>query len=249
MDLMAATAPRTRAWSAGRIPTRLLALGLALTVALGGAYVAFVGNPFARTTTAPTYQTSAASVGTVQVTVSATGPIVAPTSIPLSFKSSGKLSEVDVSVGQTVTAGQVLAKVDTTDLQAAVDQAQATLAQQQANLAKLQAGATPEAIAAAQAQVDAAQVTLDNAQKSLAAAQTSANATVESAQADVNSAQVNLTSAQNTLVQTQAQADAAVNADQTSVANAQAAYSDQLQSFHANWDQIQAQLAQDQVAG
>jgi multidrug efflux pump subunit AcrA (membrane-fusion protein) len=142
-------------------------LGLALVVALGGAYAAVAGNPFARSSATPTYQTAAAALGTVQTTVSATGPITAPATIPLSFKTAGKLTEIDVSVGQTVTAGQVLAKEDTSDLQAAVDQAQATLNQQQANLAKLQAGATPEAVAAAQAQVDAAQTGLNNAQKSL----------------------------------------------------------------------------------
>src|SRR5207237_1289460 len=167
MNLMAATAPRARSWSPGRVPSRLLALGLALALALGGTYAIIRGNPFARTSATPTYQTAAVSQGTVQVSVSATGPVVAPSSVPLSFKSAGKLSELDVGVGQMVTAGEVLAKEDTSDLQAAVDQAQATLAQQQANLAKIAAGATPEAVVAAQAQVDAAQITLDNAQKSL----------------------------------------------------------------------------------
>src|SRR5207244_12745002 len=146
MNQMAVTAPRARPWSAGRVPSRLLLIGLALIIAVGGAYAAIQGNPFARSTAAPTYQTSAAALGSVQVTVSATGPITTPASVPLSFKSSGKLNELDVAVGQTVTAGQVLAKEDATDLQAAVDQAQATLAQQEASLAKVQAGATPQAV-------------------------------------------------------------------------------------------------------
>ena len=162
---MAVSAPRARPLFGGRVPSRLLLLGLALAVALGGAYAAIAGNPFARSNATPTYQTAAATLGALQVTVSATGPITTAASVPLSFKSSGKLSEVDVAIGQTVTAGQTLAKEDTTDLQTAVDQAQATLTQQQANLAELQAGATPEAVAAAQAQVDAAQTTLDNAQR------------------------------------------------------------------------------------
>ncbi|TME23948.1 MAG: hypothetical protein E6I75_28950 [Chloroflexi bacterium] len=63
-------------------------------------------------------------------------------------------------------AGQTLARLDSTDLQAAVDQAQATLNQQQANLAKVAAGATPEQAALAQAQISAAQTTFDGAQKS-----------------------------------------------------------------------------------
>jgi multidrug efflux pump subunit AcrA (membrane-fusion protein) len=83
--------------------------------------------------------------------------------VPLTFESSGKLAELDVAIGRTVSAGEVLAKEDTTDLQAAVDQAQTTLDQQDANLAKITAGATPEAVPAAQAQVAAAQTMLDNA--------------------------------------------------------------------------------------
>ena len=35
MNLMAATAPRARSWSTGRVPFRLLALGLALTLWTG----------------------------------------------------------------------------------------------------------------------------------------------------------------------------------------------------------------------
>ena len=132
MDSMAVPAPRTRSWAPGRVPHRLLALGLAVALAVGGAYVAVKGNPFSRAQATPTYQTATAAQGAVEVTVSATGPITAPASVPLSFKSSGRLAEIDVTVGQTVTAGQVLAKEDTTDLQSAVDQAQAALAQQQA---------------------------------------------------------------------------------------------------------------------
>src|SRR5262249_34213441 len=142
--------------------------------------------------TAPTYQTAPVNTGTLQVTVSATGPITNPTSVPVSFKSTGRLSEVDVAVGDHVTAGQVLAKQDTSDLQAAVDQAQATLAQQQANEATTSAGPSDQTIAQAQAQVDAAQATLDGAQKSLGATQASVNAGNASAQADVDSAQATL---------------------------------------------------------
>src|SRR5215471_10929496 len=119
---MAVTAPRSRPWSTGRVPTRLLLLGLAAVVAIGGSYVAIAGNPLARNQQAVTYQTSNVNRGTLQVTVSATGPVTSPASVPLSFPSSGKLSELDVSVGQQVKAGQVLAKQDPTDLQSAVDQ-------------------------------------------------------------------------------------------------------------------------------
>src|ERR1700730_8623634 len=100
---MAVSAPRTRSWSPGRIPTRLLLLGLAAIVATGGTYIAIAGNPLTRNQQTAIYPTSAVRQGTLQVTVSATGPITNPATMPLSFKSSGKLSELDVSLGQGVT--------------------------------------------------------------------------------------------------------------------------------------------------
>src|ERR1700736_1528257 len=151
---MAVSAPRTRSWSPGRVPTRLLLLGLAAVIATGGTYIAIAGNPLARNQQAATYPTSAVKQGTLQVTVSATGPITNPATIPLSFKSSGKLSQLAVGLGQQVQPGQVLAQLDTTDLQAAVDQAQAALNQQQANLAKVAAGATPQQAAVSQPQIE-----------------------------------------------------------------------------------------------
>ncbi len=56
---MALSASRTRPWTPGRVPTRLLLLGLAGAVAVGGTYVAVDGNPFTRNQQAFTYQTSA----------------------------------------------------------------------------------------------------------------------------------------------------------------------------------------------
>src|SRR5579859_4975781 len=112
---MAVSAPRTRSFAPGLVPRRLLLLGLAGALVLATTYVAITGNPLTRNQQTLSYQTSAVTQGTVQVTVSASGPVTAPASLPLSFPSSGKLSQVDVSLGQTVAAGQVLAQLDTTD--------------------------------------------------------------------------------------------------------------------------------------
>jgi hypothetical protein len=54
MNLMAVADPRTRSWSPGRVPNRLLALGLALTLLVGGGYALTKGNPFAPSQTLPT---------------------------------------------------------------------------------------------------------------------------------------------------------------------------------------------------
>src|ERR1700694_3703750 len=196
---MAVSAPRSRTWSPARVPRRLLLLGLAAIVATSGTYSAITGNPLTRNQQAATFPTSAVKQGTLQVTVSATGPITNPQTVPLSFKSSGKLSQLDVGLGQQVAAGQVLAQMDTTDLQAAVDQAQASLSQQQANLAKVSAGATPQQAALSQSQIDAAQSALDGAQKNLQAAQSSSASALPAAQVAVATAPVTLASSPKAL--------------------------------------------------
>ncbi|MBV9547191.1 MAG: biotin/lipoyl-binding protein, partial [Chloroflexi bacterium] len=151
-------------------------LGLAAAIALGGAYLV-LANPVGRNQQAPTYDTAQVTQGNLQVTVSATGPITSPSNVPLSFKSSGILTELDVSVGQPVKAGQVLAREDTSDLEAQLAQAQSTFASQQANQAKVEAGVTPEQVAAARAQVNSAQTTVDSSQRSLDAVAANANST------------------------------------------------------------------------
>src|SRR5579883_2071584 len=112
---------------------------------------------------APTYQTATVGTGNVQVGVIATGPVSTINDLPLTFKTSGKLATVKVNVGDHVTKGEVLATLDTTDLQIALDQAKANLAQQQANLEKLEAGATSAQKAVAQASVDNAKTSAADA--------------------------------------------------------------------------------------
>jgi multidrug efflux pump subunit AcrA (membrane-fusion protein) len=70
-----------------------------------------------------TYSYATARTGTLAVTVSATGPLQAAV-YGANFGASGHIAEIDVSIGQTVTAGQQLAKLDTTQLQDALNQEQ-----------------------------------------------------------------------------------------------------------------------------
>jgi multidrug efflux pump subunit AcrA (membrane-fusion protein) len=62
--------------------------------------------------------------GTVTLAVSASGTVSSTQTRGLSFSVSGTVTEVNVKAGDTVTAGQVLARIDPTDAQAAVDSAQ-----------------------------------------------------------------------------------------------------------------------------
>jgi HlyD family secretion protein len=153
--------------------------------------------------------------------VSATGPIAAAKTLPLTFTSSGRLVDLKVAVGQQVKQGDALAQLDTTDLQAAVDQAKASLSQQQSNYNKLLAGATPEQIEAARVALANAQQSAADAAGSAAASQASAAKDVEAAQAATATSQNSLQAAHDALAAAQEQAAAKLAADQTAIDNAQ----------------------------
>src|SRR5436305_11886092 len=101
------------------------------------------------------YQYKEVTQGNIALNVSATGPVEG-TIYNADFLATGRVTEIDVKVGQQVKAGQRLAKIDSTALQDAVKQAQASL-QQQKDFG------TQDAINVAQAQVNTAQHNLDNA--------------------------------------------------------------------------------------
>jgi multidrug efflux pump subunit AcrA (membrane-fusion protein) len=65
--------------------------------------------------------------GVVQSTVSGTGNIAPGTNVEANFTTSGILSSVNVSVGQHVREGQLIATLDPTSAQLSVDQAQLNL--------------------------------------------------------------------------------------------------------------------------
>ena len=58
------------------------------------------------------YTTAAVTTGNISTTISATGPISANATYPLNFSQPGQVSAVNVKVGQSVSAGQVLASVN-----------------------------------------------------------------------------------------------------------------------------------------
>ena len=72
------------------------------------------------------YQDQTVVQGNLQMTVSATGPIQG-TTYNADFLVTGKISEIDVSVGQHVKAGQTLARLDTSTLPSNANQSDAVL--------------------------------------------------------------------------------------------------------------------------
>jgi HlyD family secretion protein len=79
-----------------------------------------------------TYTTGQARTGTLTLTVGATGPVQGK-NYNLSFSASAPVAEIDVTVGQQVHSGDKLAKLDTTTLQSALDQARVQRDQAWAN--------------------------------------------------------------------------------------------------------------------
>lgn len=108
------------------------------------------------------------TTGTIQQTVTSSGTIEPASQANLNFAVSGTVTAVDVKAGQTVTAGQVLATLDTTALTAQVDAAQSQLTAAQDKLSSDQSsGASTSQIDSDQASVTSAESSLSSAQSNL----------------------------------------------------------------------------------
>ena len=92
----------------------------------------------------------------LSVTVSATGPVSPARQVALAFELSAPVSEILVKEGQAVKQGDVLARLDTTDLDDALTNAQIALQSQQVSYEALTEPARDVDIAAAQAAVNVA---------------------------------------------------------------------------------------------
>jgi len=102
-------------------------------------------------------------------TVSASGQVVPVQHVQLSFPLTGVAKTVEVKAGDIVTAGQTLATLDTSILEAQVRENQAGVdsAQTQVDLLKRLGTTSQEDLDGAQADVDRAQALLDSAKATL----------------------------------------------------------------------------------
>ncbi len=96
------------------------------------------------------------SRGTLAAMVNATGTILPEKQTTLSFKTPGRVAEVSVQEGQTVHEGDVLARLETTDIEYAIAQAELALETAQAQLLRLQRPPSEQDIAAAEAALESA---------------------------------------------------------------------------------------------
>lgn len=119
-------------------------------------------------------------VQNLQKTVKATGDVTATVNLPLSFNNPGRISSVNVSLGQRVYKGQVLASLNAGSELGQLNQAYGALKSAQAALARVVEGATTE-------EVRVAQVNLENAKRAYGSTEKLQNTLVRNAKATLYS--------------------------------------------------------------
>lgn len=130
---------------------RLMVIGMILVALIASACQAAPG------TAQTQLQTATVTRGTLTSTVSAAGTLAAKSQVDVAFENSGRVKAVKVKVGDRVKAGQVLASLDTTELDAAVASAQAGLDIAQAKLEQTRQGPLASQLKSAQASLASAQ--------------------------------------------------------------------------------------------
>lgn len=212
-EIPAGTAQRPR-----RRLARLYGAGLLAIILAGAAWLAFRKAP------AAVYATTEVRRTNIAKTVSATGRLQALMTVQVGTQVSGTISELYVDYNSQVTKGQVIARLDPSQLQAQLTQANANLAGAQAS-----AQTAGSNVASADAAVQSAQANLERLDSVLAAAQLSYDRTVELVEAGV-APRRDIDPAKSTVSQAAAQKQQGLAQLNQARAQAQSARSQQLQA-------------------
>ena len=127
-DETAGPAAVRRARRQRRARRGIVAGAVAGSLAIAGVAVAATRDP------GPRYRTATASTAAVEQTIEAVGTVASATRVDASFSVAGTVGTVDVSVGDVVAAGDVLATLDLTALQDALEEAESAVADAQQQL-------------------------------------------------------------------------------------------------------------------
>ncbi|MBW4685912.1 MAG: efflux RND transporter periplasmic adaptor subunit [Komarekiella atlantica HA4396-MV6] len=156
------------------------------------------GSLVVGTTTAYNYVRSTSEEDVAQLTlpveaksvtlrITASGKVVPVQSVNISPKNPGVLAQLYVEQGDRIQQGQILARMDSANIDAQIRQYRANLTQSQAQLSEAVAGSRPQEIAQAKARLAQAQAQLAAARAGNRPQEISqAQAQVDSAQAKVN---------------------------------------------------------------
>ena len=217
----------------------VVVLAVVASLAAGGGSYYYTQRLQAQTVNGEeTIQTATVRRGSLVVAASGTGTLVPNAELDLSFSSGGRLNEVLVEVGDEVQAGDVLARLDDTDAQSQV--AQAEINQRLAELQLAELTGTPDAsdLAAAQYQLTSAQEALKDLLNGPSAEE------IIIAQADMATAEKQLQQAQSAYDQVSWRPDAASSSQAMDLWSATAAYD----KAKANYDVAMAAASGEQIA-
>jgi HlyD family secretion protein len=135
---------------------RALVILIVLVAVVAASWFGYEQFGKAKAQAAPDYETVAVERGDIASTVSATGSVLPEREANLNFQGAGSVAKVAVKVGDQVRSGQVLAELDTSDIELAVRQAEISLRQAEAQLKQLSEGPNASDLAAAVAALDSA---------------------------------------------------------------------------------------------
>jgi len=194
---------------------------LLIALAIGGAYVYQNGWQMPKLGTTPA--NGVQSSGSLE-----------SRSVALTAEVGGQISELKVSEGAQVAAGDVLAQIDTTLQDTQIARAQAALDLAQAQLAQIKAGPRPEVVQQAQAELDKEAAARDSAQQAVKDVQTIRNSP-QDIEAQIVQARSQLETAEK-----------GIPLAETQLRTAQVV-ADRYKNLTGNDDQIQFQIASAQL--
>jgi len=228
-------------------------IGVLGVLVLGGGYWGY--RHFTTKPVVAANITAKVKMGNVSKVITATGTVNFPHSIPLTFKQAGQIIAINVKAGDSVKAGQLLAKTDDTTLQETVSQEQAALTSAEAKLQSDKESFNTQTLTAAQSAVAQAQQAVATAQQGLTTAQQNADpsyltnqvslakAAVLQASNDYAKAQQTGSASPTALSQAQTALTTAQNAQNGGAAQALATAQAQCASAQVGLKAAQAQLA------
>lgn len=136
---------------------------IVIAVAIAAIAGALLWRPWASGQEAQTGRSAVVERGSMLVAVTASGRIEPEARVNLTFDTPGRVAEVLVEEGDTVEGGDVLARLDTRQLETQVAQSRASLEQAESQLAELKSQPRPREVEKAEANVRDAQARVSSA--------------------------------------------------------------------------------------
>ena len=122
---------------------------------------------FSGSSKSPAYEIVVAKKGNIIQEVSVTGQVKSEEKVDLAFEKGGRITSINVKIGDRVSPGQILIQLANADVAAQLAEAQADVEVQQAKLDELKKGTRPEEIQVQKAKVANAEVDLENSKRDL----------------------------------------------------------------------------------